>query len=117
MNWMPSYLRGIALGCAVLLPTGSLFALDPAKSVYQYNCQNWTRQNGLPADLITGVTQTKDGYIWLGTQKGMVRFDGVDFKLMNIALPEGQSQANQESLQGQGRRHVVVHQPREFWLL
>ena len=95
MNWMPSYLRGIALGCAVLLPTGSLLALDPSKSVYQYNCQNWTRQNGLPADLITGVTQTKDGYIWLGTQKGLVRFDGVDFKVMNIALPQGQNQAIQ----------------------
>ena len=92
MNCVRPWLRSIALCCAVLLSAGSLFALDPAKSVYQYNCLNWTRRNGLPADLITGVTQTKDGYIWLGTQKGMVRFDGVDFKLHTMALPEGQSQ-------------------------
>jgi ligand-binding sensor domain-containing protein/signal transduction histidine kinase/PAS domain-containing protein len=92
MNWLKPFLRRIAPACAVLLSAGSLLALDPAKSVYQYNCQNWTRQNGLPADLIIGVTQTKDGYIWLGTQQGLVRFDGIDFKVMNIALPPGQSQ-------------------------
>ena len=67
-------------------------ALDPAKSIYQYNCKNWTRQNGLPADLITGITQTKDGYLWLGTQKGLVRFDGLEYQLFNVALPQGQSQ-------------------------
>ena len=92
MSWLKPWLRRTALVCAVFLAAGSLFALDPGKSVYQYNCQNWTRQNGLPADLITGVTQTKDGYIWLGTQKGMVRFDGVEYKLVNIPLPDGQSQ-------------------------
>jgi PAS domain S-box-containing protein len=92
MNWMNPLLRRLAPGCLILLSTGTLQALDPAKTVYQYNCQNWTRQNGLPADLITGVTQTKDGYIWIGTQKGMVRFDGIDFKVSNIALPSGQSQ-------------------------
>jgi PAS domain S-box-containing protein len=92
MNWIKPWLRRIALVCAVLLPAGSLPALDPAKSVYQFNCQSWTRQNGLPADVINGITQTKDGYIWLGTQKGLVRFDGVEYKLFNIALPQGQSQ-------------------------
>jgi len=92
MNWLRMWLRRIALGCAIFLPAGSLLALDPAKSIYQYNCQNWTRQNGLPADVITGVTQTKDGYIWFGTQKGMVRFDGMEFKLVTITLPGSQNQ-------------------------
>ena len=31
-----------------------------------------------------GVTQTKDGCLWLGTQKGLVRFDGVEYKLLKI---------------------------------
>jgi len=91
-NWMKLWLGRIAPVCAVLLSAGPLFALDPAKSVFQFNCQNWTRQNGLPADIITGVTQTKDGYIWLGTQKGLLRFDGIEFKLIGITLPQGQSQ-------------------------
>jgi PAS domain S-box-containing protein len=89
---MKPWLRSLAPGCAVLLSAGSLLALDPTKSVYQYNCQNWTRQNGLPADVITGVTQTKDGYLWLGTQKGLVRFDGIEYKLFGMTQPQGRRQ-------------------------
>ena len=73
----------MAAACLFLLSAGSLLALDPAKSVFQFNCQSWTRQNGLPPDTITAVTQTKDGYIWLGTQKGLVRFDGFEFKSLS----------------------------------
>jgi ligand-binding sensor domain-containing protein len=62
------------------------FALDPAKSVYQYNCQSWTRREDLPANSINAITQTKDGYLWLGTAKGLVRFDGFEFKV--IGLPD-----------------------------
>jgi PAS domain S-box-containing protein len=63
-------------------------ALDPHKSVFQFNTQNWTRATGLPADKITSVTQTTDGYIWLGSQSGLVRYDGVEFKVVPIDLPE-----------------------------
>jgi len=58
--------------------------LDPAKSVYQYNCRNWTRQNGLPVNGISAITQTPDGFLWLGTQKGLVVFDGVQFNLVGL---------------------------------
>jgi ligand-binding sensor domain-containing protein/signal transduction histidine kinase len=61
-------------------------ALDPAKNVYQYNCQSWSRQEDLPANSINAITQTKDGYLWLGTSQGLVRFDGFEFKL--IGLPD-----------------------------
>ena len=61
------------------------FALDPAKNVYQYNCQSWTRQEDLPANSINAITQTKDGYLWFGTSKGLVRFDGLEFK--EIGMP------------------------------
>ena len=62
------------------------FALDPAKSVYQYNCQSWTRREDLPANSINAITQTKDGYLWFGTSKGLVRFDGLEFK--EIGMPD-----------------------------
>ena len=75
------------LCCLLLLLPFSLAALDPAKTVYQLNCRNWTRQNGLPVNGISSITQTKDGYLWLGTQKGLVRFDGNEFKL--VSLPNG----------------------------
>ncbi|MBO6523751.1 MAG: hypothetical protein JJ971_08005 [Balneolaceae bacterium] len=42
--------------------------------------QNWTTKDGLPVNSISSVTQTQDGYIWLGTADGLVRFDGLSFK-------------------------------------
>ena len=77
----------LACGCGlVLLPT-ILFALDPTRSLFQYNCQNWNRQNGMPVGGVNAVTQTKDGYLWLGTGNGLVRFDGDEFVL--VPVPKG----------------------------
>ncbi len=42
--------------------------------------QNWTAKDGLPVNSVSSVTQTSDGYIWLGTEDGLVRFDGLNFK-------------------------------------
>ena len=75
------FVRWIACaGFGMLLIPGQLLALDPSRSVYQYNCRTWTRQTGLPVNGIRAIAQTGDGYIWLGTQKGLVRFDGIEFK-------------------------------------
>ena len=77
-----SILTAAGLFC-FLVPDRS-FALDPAKSVFQYNCQTWTRREGLPANRINAITQTKDGYLWFGTSKGLVRFDGFEFQVVNL---------------------------------
>lgn len=82
----------IAALSILLMACPSVWALDPAKSIFQYNCQNWTRLSGLPADRITSVTQTSDGYIWLGSQNGLIRFDGSEFKVVPIDLPEAHGQ-------------------------
>jgi PAS domain S-box-containing protein len=58
--------------------------LDPSKTVFQYNIQTWNRQNGLPFNRISSIVQTPDGFLWMGTQNGLVRFDGVDFVRMPI---------------------------------
>jgi ligand-binding sensor domain-containing protein/signal transduction histidine kinase len=65
------------------------FALDPNKSIYQYNCQTWSQQHGLPANGINAITQTDDGYIWLGASGGLIRFDGVNFTLVGMAQNTG----------------------------
>src|ERR1700690_983484 len=65
------------------------FALDPAKALQQYYCQSWTRQNGLPVNGIKTITQAKDGYLWLGTAAGLLRFDGTEFKLIDLASVPG----------------------------
>ena len=43
----------------------------------------WQRSQGLPQDSVNAVLQTRDGFLWLGTQEGLVRFDGVRFTLFN----------------------------------
>lgn len=51
----------------------------------------WTTETGLPQNSITAIVQTPDGYLWLGTFGGLVRFDGVKFTIFNTgntpALP------------------------------
>ncbi len=54
-------------------------ALDPRKSLTQYSRTLWTQERGLPQDTIRAITQTKDGYLWLGTDEGLARFDGYEF--------------------------------------
>lgn len=84
----------LALGCGLFLLPGRALALDPAKNLTQYNCQSWTRQSGLPANSVNAITQTKDGYLWFGTQKGLVRFDGREFRLFILpARPEFRRQS------------------------
>src|SRR5271166_139649 len=53
--------------------------LDPHKSITQYTRAVWTQADGLPQDNIRSIAQTTDGYLWLGTEEGLARFDGYDF--------------------------------------
>jgi signal transduction histidine kinase/ligand-binding sensor domain-containing protein len=49
------------------------------RSIAQYTLEVWNTERGLPQNSVSCITQTGDGYIWLGTQEGIVRFDGVRF--------------------------------------
>src|SRR6476620_5869448 len=68
---------GVLCAWALLVPWGS--ALDPAHDIAQSVHRIWQNQPGLRQSTINVVTQTSDGYIWLGTPSGVVRFDGVSF--------------------------------------
>src|SRR5882672_9735873 len=43
----------------------------------------WRVEDGLPDNIVDAITQTPDGYLWLGTQGGLVRFDGVRFSTVD----------------------------------
>ncbi|MDB5388948.1 MAG: sensor signal transduction histidine kinase [Planctomycetaceae bacterium] len=90
-HW-PRLLMLLATSLLTLLYSSPACALDPNKSVFQFNCQNWTRQSGLPVDKINAITQNTDGYLWLGTQNGLIRFDGHEFKIVPIDLPQAHGQ-------------------------
>jgi diguanylate cyclase (GGDEF)-like protein len=67
--------------CVVLsLPA---HALDPSKLIVQYGHRVWLEKDGLPQNSVTAIVQSPRGYMWLATQEGLVRFDGVRFTVFN----------------------------------
>jgi len=66
----------IALGCCAW---ASAWALDPNKAFEQFVANRWSIQDGLPQISVLSIAQDRDGYIWVGTQDGLARFDGVHF--------------------------------------
>jgi signal transduction histidine kinase/ligand-binding sensor domain-containing protein len=54
-------------------------ALDPSLDINQYAHTSWTIRDGTLKSVVTTITQTPDGYLWLGTELGIIRFDGVRF--------------------------------------
>jgi len=64
----------IVLGIA-LASCPRVFALDPSLDVTQYAHTAWKVGEGLPNGFIRAIAQTPDGYLWLGTEFGLLRFD------------------------------------------
>jgi ligand-binding sensor domain-containing protein len=52
----------------------------------QYVHDVWTTNDGLPQDSINAIAQTPDGYLWLATQEGLARFDGMTFTTFDAAV-------------------------------
>ena len=70
--------------CAFLFaPPVLLRAAEPADSPFVVD--SWGGEEGLPDNEVISVVQTKDGYLWLGTPNGLVRFDGIHFTIFNVA--------------------------------
>ncbi len=49
----------------------------------EYLLRDWDTEDGLPEDSATAIVQSQDGYLWFGTFKGLVRFDGVKFGIFD----------------------------------
>jgi ligand-binding sensor domain-containing protein len=63
-------------------------ALQPSLDITQYAHTAWTARDGFLKGAVRSIVQTPDGYLWLGTEFGLVRFDGVRFVSWNP--PSGQ---------------------------
>lgn len=78
-----------------LLPLAALALLCPRHGAAQEHAGNdyvvdqWTAETGLPQNSVNAITQTPDGYLWLTTFGGLVRFDGVTFTLYSAARYPG----------------------------
>ncbi len=78
---------------AVVCLANTAQALDPNGPMSRYIHDQWGTEQGYPGGPVYAIAQTADGYLWLGTQKGLVRFDGFNFHLAqganSIAEPAG----------------------------
>ena len=77
-------LRHPAVAAALLLiAVARTPALDPHRGLNEFGHQVWTTENGLPQNTVQAIVQTQDGYLWIGTQEGLVRFDGLNFTVFD----------------------------------
>jgi signal transduction histidine kinase/ligand-binding sensor domain-containing protein len=72
----PSLSRGVFL---LFVLSATAWAVNPNRQITQYAHTAWRIQDGFFNDVTTAVTQTTDGYLWIGTKTGLMRFDGVRF--------------------------------------
>lgn len=70
----------LALGLPPALPAASL---EPGKRLTQYVLDVWQEEQGLPQDTVQALLRGSDGYLWLGLQEGLARFDGARFVLFD----------------------------------
>src|SRR5712671_1713771 len=69
-------------------------ALDPNRLPSQYIREQWTTEPRFPGGVVNGIAQTTDGYLWIGTDRGLIRFDGFNFRpvsLTSIAIASSAS--------------------------
>ncbi len=64
-------------------------SLDGSKDISQFIQQSWQNEQGLPENSVTSIAQTRDGYLWLGTESGLARFDGLRFTVYDKGSTPG----------------------------
>jgi signal transduction histidine kinase/ligand-binding sensor domain-containing protein len=80
--------RVVVAALAGLAFARAAHGLDPHRALTQYGHDVWRVADGLPQNAVLSVAQSRDGYLWLGTTSGLVRFDGVRFTVFDKANTE-----------------------------
>ena len=62
----------------------ALASLDAEKAASSFSSRLWQIEDGLPHNIVQAITQTRDGYLWVGTREGLARFDGVRFQTIDL---------------------------------
>jgi PAS domain S-box-containing protein len=100
---------GVAAAAMLILLVIPSNALDPHRVISQYVRDRWTIENEFPGGAVSSIAQTPDGYLWIGTDKGLFRFDGVSFR--------GFQQAHPESLSIGPVRQLMTDDSGDLWVL
>ncbi len=71
-----AHIRALVLLTSILASCACAYSLDPSLDVSQYAHTAWKIREGFATGTIHEITQTPDGYLWLATESGLLRFDG-----------------------------------------
>jgi ligand-binding sensor domain-containing protein/signal transduction histidine kinase len=71
----------LAVVTATMCAAATLHALDPERELSQYLFDRWGSGQGFPGGAVHGITQGRNGYLWIAADRGLVRFDGLAFRL------------------------------------
>jgi signal transduction histidine kinase/ligand-binding sensor domain-containing protein len=77
--------RSILIGIVLAGLVTDALALDPNRLPSQYVSERWVSESRFPGGAVNGIAQTADGYLWIGTDRGLIRFDGFNFKPVSLA--------------------------------
>lgn len=72
-----------------LLMCAQAIAQSPALHDHDYRIRTWEAEDGLPESSATAMVQTEEGYLWFGTFNGLVRFNGVQFRVFDAESSHG----------------------------
>src|SRR5260370_39056437 len=90
----------IAIRFFVLLVLAAryMLALDPDQPAASYIRTTLTVEDGLPSNVVNAILQTRNGFLWIGTDAGLARFNGRHFIPIDFGLPRSGSQGVVRSL-------------------
>ncbi len=74
----------LALAVVLVLVRARIgWGLEPSTPLENFARQSWATESGLPQNTVQALAQTRDGFVWLGSEAGLVRFDGVSFVVVD----------------------------------
>ncbi|MCH9650068.1 MAG: diguanylate cyclase [Deltaproteobacteria bacterium] len=73
----------VAFFVSTILLSQAALALDPAQDLSRFHLRVWTTADGLPQNGVTALAGSRNGYLWVGTQEGLARFDGLSFTVFD----------------------------------
>ncbi|MBV8867485.1 MAG: hypothetical protein JO210_18955, partial [Acidobacteriaceae bacterium] len=100
--------RTLLLACAMFANHRTILGLDSTRSLDQFSYQTWQSGSGLPQNTVHGFLQSRDGYLWLATEGGLVRFDGYQFVVFDSR--------NTPAIQSDNIRSVVEDKNGWIWM-
>jgi signal transduction histidine kinase/ligand-binding sensor domain-containing protein/DNA-binding response OmpR family regulator len=103
-------IKGLVISCLVILFDTSLYPQKNLSTFQNYSFENFTSKINLPNSSVTTIKQDYLGYLWLGTQNGLVKYDGFSVKVFQ---PKNN---NLGSISGRGITSIFEDRNKTLWI-